>query len=37
MNVLPEKEIEKFEKRYDALDNAKNNLKRKFIRNKIIR
>ena len=31
MNVLPEKEIEKFEKRYDALDNAKNNLKRKFI------
>ena len=27
MNVLPEKEIEKFEKRYDALDNAKNNLK----------
>ena len=30
MNVLPEKEIEKFEKRYDALDNAKNNLKRKF-------
>ena len=31
MNVLPEKEIEKFEKRYDALNNAKNNLKRKFI------
>ena len=30
LNVLPEKEIEKFEKRYDALDNAKNNLKRKF-------
>jgi len=31
MNVLPEKEIEKFEKRYDALDNAKNNLKRKYV------
>ena len=31
MNVLLEKEIEKFEKWYDALDNAKNNLKRKYV------
>ncbi len=30
LNVLPEKEIEKYEKRYECLDNAKNNLQRKF-------
>ena len=30
MNILPEKEIEKFEKRYECIDNAKNNLKRKY-------
>ena len=30
LNVLPEKEIEKFEKRYECIDNAKNNLKRKY-------
>ena len=30
LNILPEKEIEKFEKRYECIDNAKNNLKRKY-------
>ena len=30
LNVLPEKEIEKYEKRYECLDNAKNNLQRKY-------
>ena len=31
MNILPEKEIEKFEKRFECIDNAKNNLKRKYL------
>ena len=30
LNVLPEKEIEKYEKRFECIDNAKNNLQRKF-------
>ena len=30
LNILPEKEIEKLEKRYECIDNAKNNLKRKY-------
>ena len=31
LNILPEKEIEKFEKRFECIDNAKNNLKRKYL------
>jgi hypothetical protein len=30
LNVLPEKEIKKYEKRFESLDNATNNLVRKF-------
>ena len=30
LNVLPEKEIEEYEKRFECIDNAKNNLQRKF-------
>ena len=30
LNVLPEKELEKYEKRFECLDNAKNILKRKY-------
>ena len=37
MNILLEKEIEKFEKRYECIDNAKNNLKRKYaLENKLL-
>ncbi len=30
LNVLPEKEIEKYEKRFECLDTAKNNLERRY-------